>query len=174
MITSISVPPPVPQQISISLAEDNLQLWNQEVPVRNDASQIYACYGAEGSEARELIADLMRLKDGWFGEGSVAIDDKIIDRVAAALALISRVRNLPRPEVTPTANGTVSLEWSNDSLSIYLELGKTKMIGFLQGSITGLVPLDIKSLPISLFQVFSDLLNPQSVQSVSQEVARAE
>lgn len=113
------------------------------------------------------LSGIASLKDGWYGEESVAISEKVINR-ARLVAERGISAGLPAPELTPTTHGTVSLEWENDHAAGYIEVGTTLMNGFLRmaGNAPTLIS-DVAELPQTLYLDWSALLVPQAVKSVS-------
>lgn len=107
------------------------------------------------------LAPIRDLQNGWHGVGSVRISNQVIERVVGLGKTIATVKGLPAPDVTPNSHGTVSLEWDNENISLYVEIGKTRMNGFLK--VAGYDPIMIPSvseLSESFFQTIGELLSP--------------
>jgi hypothetical protein len=75
------------------------------------------------SVKREIGA-LAELQENWDGYGATRIQNQTIDnaRIAADLVL----RYAPIPDISPNANGTISMEWESDAGVAHLEIGKTR------------------------------------------------
>jgi hypothetical protein len=113
------------------------------------------------------ITVIASLTDGWLGAESVRVGDAVLNRTRQAALLISRVKGLSAPDVSPNPQGTISLEWESESTVIYLEIGDSKMAGFIQ--IAGMAPLvlPVEDLTISFFAGLKDLLSPAKGLSIS-------
>jgi|HubBroStandDraft_6_1064221.scaffolds.fasta_scaffold171323_1 hypothetical protein len=72
---------------------------------------------------REICA-FGQLQDNWDGYGATRIQNQTIDnaRIAADLVL----RYAPIPDISPNANGTISMEWQSDAGVAHLEIGNTR------------------------------------------------
>lgn len=77
------------------------------------------------------MQEIARLKDGWHGQRSLAISEVIVHRVSNMLPVVA-MSGMPSPEITPHANGTISLEWENSKICIFVEFGRTRVSGFVQ------------------------------------------
>ncbi len=77
------------------------------------------------------MREIESLRDGWHGEGSLAISEAIVRRVRKMLPVVARL-GMPSPELTPHANGTISLEWEKSKICIFVEFGKTRVGGFIK------------------------------------------
>ena len=122
-------------------------------------------YAATLNEVR--LAEISRLQDGWYGPGSVAVTAAVLKRVRETLSVINQVRNLPSPEVTPNPNGTISLEWESSRASIFVEIGQTKMNGFIEGAAFGSVLIPELTNLRRDFQSLAEVLNPSSGMTLS-------
>jgi len=72
----------------------------------------------------EVVRDLATLGADWDGYGALAIDPLTISNATTAIrALLPLV---PKPDVTPNPNGTISFEWESGIGLSHLEIGKTK------------------------------------------------
>ena len=54
-------------------------------------------------------------EDGWFGEGSLKIDESIINNVKRLLSTFSK-----QPEIFPLVDGGIQIEWEDENK--YLEI----------------------------------------------------
>lgn len=136
--------------------------------------RLYVSTSIPSLETRRRIGEIRVLPQGWAGPGSIAIDTTVLQRAISALVLIARVKSLPDPEITPNSNGTVSFEWENGRISLYLEIGKTTARGFLYGLNTGALPLEFSDSSlksINLYEGFSEILNPTSSTTLSSDCA---
>jgi hypothetical protein len=121
----------------------------------------------------ERLFTIHQLEDGWHGLGSIRVTQSVLDRVRQASSFIAMTKKLPAPEVTPNSNGTISLEWENDLMSIYLEIGRTRINGFLQskaGEIT-VIP-DTSELHIGFFKELSEIFSPSVGETFTNAISR--
>jgi hypothetical protein len=107
------------------------------------------------------LAIISELADGWYGVGSVSVSESVLGRARQTAKIIAGVRGLGAPEITPTPNGTVSFEWETENTSVYIEIGRTRMNGFLKvaGDEATILP-SAGELPKVFFQGLSELLAP--------------
>lgn len=79
------------------------------------------------------LDELSQLTDNWDGYGGAAIDPSALSQARRLLgAHIRNTRDLGMPEITPTANGTVALEWQEASGDALVEIGATRISGFIK------------------------------------------
>ena len=134
--------------------------------------RLYASTSVPSLQTRNRIARIRSLQDGWEGPWSIRVDDSILQRAVSALEVIAKVETLPDPEITPNDNGTISFEWENTRLCIYLEIGKTRIEGFIQSKFAGTIPLSSPEPSLELFEGFSEILNPSNSSILSSSRAR--
>jgi hypothetical protein len=134
--------------------------------------QLYASTSVPSLQTRNRIARIRTLRDGWAGPSSIQIDELVLQRAVSALEVIAKSKTLPDPEITPNDNGTISFEWENANLCIYLEIGKTRVKGFIQSKFAGLIPLSYSEPSVELFEGFSEILNPSDSSMLSSSWAR--
>lgn len=72
---------------------------------------------------KDILAELTSLSDGWQGSGSLAPKPETIAKTRSILD--SFCLHLSNPDVTPTDNGTVTIEWSSATGYASLEIGFT-------------------------------------------------
>ncbi|MCL2146593.1 MAG: hypothetical protein FWH52_02180 [Synergistaceae bacterium] len=80
------------------------------------------------------IMDLAELKENWDGDGALPIIKEVIENSVNAVR--SLCRRWGAPEITPSPNGTVILEWFHNDVEFYLEIGKNNFC-FLVGDKNG-------------------------------------
>ena len=85
---------------------------------------------AEATIAEQTLSEISRLPANWDGYGGVPIATSTVEN--ARSALLSLLRDLPLPDVTPNANGTISFEWESASFVAGLEIGATRFSFFLR------------------------------------------
>lgn len=77
-------------------------------------------YYIETDEEYQYLINMSKLnsfllyKDGWFGDGSMEIDEGIVDEVKKLLSSLDK-----QPEVFPLATGGVKIEWEIDTPYYY-------------------------------------------------------
>jgi hypothetical protein len=80
--------------------------------------------------AQVVLGQLSKLKEDWDGYGALAVAS---DACAHAQRFIAfSPQGMLVPEVSPTSNGTVSLEWVSNEGDAYLEVGRTRYSGHIQ------------------------------------------
>jgi hypothetical protein len=98
---------------------------------------------------------------GWLGTGAEEIPLETAARVVATAKTLEKVDGLPDPELTPNANGTISLEWESPRGEVYIEFGRTLISGFLRVEDEPTVFFrNLSSLPDSFFSEVRDRLYP--------------
>ncbi len=70
--------------------------------------------------AVKKMSQLSHLSENWDSYGARAVDEFLIQRVGEQISLTEAV-SLPEPEVVPTSEGGVQLEWDLDSCALELE-----------------------------------------------------
>ncbi len=160
---SIDLNRPVPSS-SISLDTPVHQSQSQ---FEADWSKLYVIPGQVkmGYSARQSMFDDIRLfgslHHGWLGPGSQKIPSEITERVSTVARQLEQIDALPNPELTPNANGTISLEWESSRGEVYIEFGKTRISGFLRVEDSPTVYFkDVSSLQPSFYAEIRDLLYP--------------
>jgi len=79
------------------------------------------------------LADFSRLGDNWDGYGGAPISREAIALVRSVLG--AQMRNpggLVFPEIVPTPNGTVALEWQEGGGEAVVEVGEERISGFVK------------------------------------------
>jgi hypothetical protein len=176
LVHSVDMPRPVLPQYSVSLDTANDAFDSR---LDGDWNKLYYVQkpNAIGYSVRQAMIDdiaaFRSLHDGWLGIGSQKIPEETANKLDAVTHLLEQLEGLPNPELTPNANGTISLEWESDRGAVYVEFGKTRISGFLriEDSPTKYFR-DISSLPLSFYTAIRDLLYP-SAQSYSVTFAGA-
>jgi hypothetical protein len=112
-------------QSPAALRSEYKEVWPKQFPTGFG----FAHLASVSLESR--MREIASLRDGWHGEGSFAISEAIVHRVRNLLPVVARL-GMPSPEITPHANGTISLEWENSKICIFVEFGKTRIGGFVQ------------------------------------------
>ncbi len=82
------------------------------------------------SSAQAALEQIGRLKANWDGYGALAVASDACAHAQGFLAVPPL--GMLVPEVNPTSNGTVSLEWSSSEGDAYLEIGRTRYSGHIQ------------------------------------------
>lgn len=80
--------------------------------------------------AEAVIAAIGNLECDWDGYGAIAISAGVCAN--AKRFLLSSPPDLSSPEITPTSNGTMNLEWASNDAEAYLEIGETRYTGHIQ------------------------------------------
>lgn len=116
------------QTASISLGCSAVQVGGQPpVPIPRASTWF------EEEAALRLIADLESLEVGWDGYGAIPIPSEVRNNALAAISQIAAWQGkIPVPTITPRAVGTIGLTWEGEMGEAYLELGKTRITGFIE------------------------------------------
>jgi hypothetical protein len=86
-----------------------------------------------------------------------------MEKVSAVARQLEPIDALPNPEITPNANGTISLEWESNRGEVYIEFGKTRISGFLRVEDSPTLYFkDVSSLQPSFYTEIRDLLYPSA------------
>ena len=64
---------------------------------------------------------LASLPDNWDGYGAQSVDH-VAQRVAISLLVQLIGFDVPKPDILPTANGGVALEWENNQINLAIEI----------------------------------------------------
>src|SRR5262245_41259584 len=92
---------------------------------------------ASGAVERQLLNKqferLRELREDWDGYGAAQPSAYSLSNAAAvAESALARGHFATLPEVSPNPNGTVSLEWEYDGNEAYLEIGNSRVAGYLK------------------------------------------
>ena len=118
--------------------------------------------------SQERLLEFRHLSDGWNGPNSVGVLAEVLSRVELALHVVKSIPTLPEPELTPTNHGTISLEWASKHAEVYIEVGKTRMSGFIKGEGGRLTLLSgMKPTEETFFRSLSEMLSPTAGTTVS-------
>ena len=162
-----NVAPPHPTPIySLSLDSVSGQSQNQLLRDLYDLYSTTSC-SASGYYIRQSMLDdihsFRSLEDGWLGPGSQRIPVETAEKVKTVADLLGRVEGLPNPDLTPTQNGTISLEWASSRGEVYVEYGKTRISGFLRIEDSPTIYFkDVNSLQPSFYTEVRNMLYPSA------------
>jgi len=74
---------------------------------------------------REKLRELASLKPGWDEEGALPIDPKAIEETAIVIARLSSIRDFQNPQLVPTFDGFLQVEWHSPARSLEFEFTPT-------------------------------------------------
>lgn len=77
-----------------------------------------------------VLEEISSLADGWDGYGALAPTPESCAHVKSFLAGVGR--EIPAPDVSPSSNGTINLEWQSNEGIAFLEVGRTRYSGHIQ------------------------------------------
>ncbi|MGB2678476.1 MAG: hypothetical protein WAN12_15435 [Candidatus Acidiferrum sp.] len=80
--------------------------------------------------AQSTIEVIGNLEADWDGYGARPISSTVCTNAQRFLA-VSPVE-MSSPEITPTSNGTLNLEWASNDAEAYLEIGRTRYSGHIE------------------------------------------
>lgn len=112
------------------------------------------------------------LRDGWHGNGSLKVGPVVLKRTREAAEVISQIEGLSGPYISPNPQGTISLEWESDRGSVSVEIGRTRVAGFID--IAGQEPVSIRSqqLDLNYFAQIKEIISPSLGLSVFENLVR--
>lgn len=91
------------------------------------------------SSIYKKLHDISSLDNNWDGYGATPIESASLDNVKL---LINRLPTcFPTPEVSPSPNGTVSLDWEIGNAGFSIEIGNTSFSAFFKDD-TGIFPFN--------------------------------
>jgi hypothetical protein len=85
---------------------------------------------AQAATIQQLIEGLGKLQENWDGYGALPVTHESCVFAQGLVAIAPAM--MPNPEVTPTSNGTIGLEWESRNGDAYLEIGRTRYSGHIQ------------------------------------------
>jgi len=135
--------------------------------VRNDTALYYSAVQSEKyTEALNQLTVYSNLGANWDGYGAVQISEQAIDcaRVLISTQQYTGVSRLAVPDITPTPNGTIVLEWHGSNGEAAVEIGNTRVSGIIRAvnSPTLYVSGDTARLNEYLPAFIAPYLNPES------------
>jgi hypothetical protein len=90
-------------------------------------------YSEKYAEALEQLNAFSRLDDNWDGYGGARISDQAIAHARSLLCTqIYTYARLGVPEITPTPNGTLVVEWQGSNGEAAVEIGNTRVSGVVK------------------------------------------
>jgi hypothetical protein len=96
-------------------------------------SQLVAARFEEAKAARTLVNELETLGDNWDGYGASPITPQTCTNARGLIDMIeASPHKVPIPEIAPTPSGTISFEWETDEVVLYLEVGNTRVSGYIK------------------------------------------
>ena len=80
--------------------------------------------------AEIMLEEIRKLKQDWDGYGALPITAEGCSHARTFIALTPK--GMLMPEISPTSNGTISLEWESGNGDAYVEIGRTRYSGHIQ------------------------------------------
>jgi hypothetical protein len=90
---------------------------------------------AEASELTRIktqLREFTTLPMNWDGYGAQKISQEACNTIDSLMDMIQRY-SMSLPSVTPKVAGTVAVEWQTSLGDAYLEIGKTRYSGYIEG-----------------------------------------
>jgi hypothetical protein len=118
--------------ISPSLADD--EDWQFSF-LPNSSIAVYASTleSAHLAEIQDQLSKFGDLVDNWDGYGGAAISHEALEHARALInSQLHYCAGLPLPDVSPTSSGTISIEWQDGENEAVVELGSTRVSGFIK------------------------------------------
>lgn len=100
---------------------------------------IARCPAAEASELTRIktqLREFAALPTNWDGYNAHKISQEACDTIDSLLDMIQRC-SMSLPSVTPKVAGTIAAEWQTSLGYAYLEIGKTRYSGYIEGKDSG-------------------------------------
>ena len=94
---------------------------------------------AEASELTKIktqLREFAALPMNWDGYGAQKISQEACDTIDSLMDMIQRC-SMSLPSVTPKVAGTIAVEWQTSLGDAYLEIGKTRYSGYIEGKDSG-------------------------------------
>jgi len=85
---------------------------------------------AQPATAQQTIEEFSKLEKNWDGYGALPVTAESRLFAQGFLAVAPTV--MLSPEISPTSNGTIGLEWQSREGEAYLEIGRTRYSGHIQ------------------------------------------
>lgn len=95
------------------------------------------------TSAHHQIEALSKLEENWDGYGGLPTTRE--SRVYARRFLAHASPAILNPEITPSSNGTIGLEWQSNHGEAYLEIGRTRYSGHIQPKHGGTIYIEGQS-----------------------------
>src|SRR5438132_8152602 len=80
--------------------------------------------------AELTLEELSKLKQNWDGYGGLPVAPEGCAHARTFVALTPQ--GMLVPDISPTSNGTVNLEWTSSDGEAYIEIGRTRYSGHIQ------------------------------------------
>jgi hypothetical protein len=94
-------------------------LWLMPVPI-----------STEPVTAQAVLQEIAKLKMDWDGYGALPVTPDSCSHAQRFLA--ATPQGMKAPEITPTSNGTITLEWESSEGNALIEIGRTRYSGHIQ------------------------------------------
>ncbi len=80
--------------------------------------------------------ELALLKENWDGYGACSIDKNVIEHTLFIFNQVPNalMENVRKEDILPTSNGTITIEWNNNSNELLLEVGKNFSTYYIQSN----------------------------------------
>ena len=80
--------------------------------------------------AQIALEEFSKLKGDWDGYGALPLTPESCAHVQKFIAVAPQ--GMQAPEIAPTSNGTIALEWQSEQGEAFLEVGRTRYSGHIQ------------------------------------------
>lgn len=91
-----------------------------------------AAEAIELTRIKNQLREFVNLPASWDGYGALKISQEACDAIDSLLDMIQRC-SMSLPSITPKVAGTVAVEWQTSLGDAYLEIGKTRYSGYIEG-----------------------------------------
>lgn len=130
----------MPSDINLSVTSSMIAKWPavSQFRIGKFAQEFYGWSRQQGHRpmtaevaiADKTLNDIRNLSANWDGYGALPVASSTMENARGAL--LSLLHEVPLPDVTPNANGTISFEWETSGLVAGLEIGATRFSFFLR------------------------------------------
>jgi hypothetical protein len=117
----------------------------------------------------DRIDSFEKLMDNWDGYGGAKISEEAIKQVRQLIntQFQSSANALSMPEISPTSNGTIVVEWQEGGGEAAVEIGTSRVSGFVRSATAPIVRIRGESKALSsYFPLFvGPMLDPNNLRA---------
>lgn len=109
----------------------SLSIVERADPIPYDLAFVFPVVAvAQPATAHDIIDELGGLQFNWDGYGGLPITPE--SRISAHRLMNVAAPAMLSPEISPSSNGTIALEWKSNDGDAYIEIGRTRYSGHIQ------------------------------------------
>jgi hypothetical protein len=115
-------------QVSLGWTQLDLNPWTAAISLNTPIASIQVSAISCAEQLFQILNGIADLDNDWDGYGALKISDEAI---AASRQIIGNAIGLQPFDLTPRANGTLAMEWQKNGREAYVEIGKTRVSGYI-------------------------------------------